>query len=925
MLLRIVAIGAQLAIWNVAGGQIRNTSLTQSYSSEYTMSATQGQTICTVADQGGGNLVGPTDDGSLCATGSFEASAAATTNLNSFFGSIGDILEFEFHAAISGTSPDAPNGVSSISGSLAGGGRATFVLTTWAQFEVATSSTGDGELVITGPCESSASIVRQSISSSSSKGLRTFWPGTYEVTFGTKLYRSSHGTLGKVRASATHSIILDRATREAPGNIFGAPFIDINNDTLATIDDLVDWFISPVDANADGVIDSYDRDWIVYWLRLSDVQVSDCDKNGIPDVLEIEADPLLDLDDDNFLDICQSASMLVIEQPTTIEAGSFGSHVAIINNQLLVGGGRSVNGAKTGGLAVYRLDGSGAPTLSQVIELQSPVFAFADVVYSNEQWVIASASRDGGFGGFVLFEWQSSGLLSLVDSQDDAFSGGARLAGLTDHGLAVTSGSRDGRGRLGAYLLSGTGIGPRIELTAGSPGGRFDVGMGTGQSFIVTDSGIGVFGNFSRSRVRELDPEGHVASTLEFRQNNQIDDRNRSVASSSIDGNWSVIVNSHSSATGTWAHERVGDRWIERQKLPYISGARPRLRYPYLLMQTAGEIVVYEVGSDGIWSQVRKLAAPASTSFASTADIQFPQLAVRSRQDGLAERVLLYDLLLGGVSDCDGNRRPDEFEIKFGQVVDSNSDWILDSCQPCVIANREGIEADVNAFDVLAFLNEFNDRNVAADLELPVGIFDASDTAAFLELAIECIQRQVHVDDLEDIAEDNAVVELREVAGVAIAMKSTLGTSFRSCTYGDSTPTAFNDQARGPNVPFDFDSAVLGKRFISTLEPLADTRLGRAYMELVFEMSEPVAAFGFTTMDVLQKGQPFQDFLILAAFDEAGELVATQRRDGEQGPSGIQLDWFVEDPKARIVRVTLGGSLTRNARYGVDNLRLRVR
>ncbi|MAY75137.1 MAG: hypothetical protein CMJ31_10545 [Phycisphaerae bacterium] len=101
--------------------------------------------------------------------------------------------------------------------------------------------------------------------------------------------------------------------------------------------------------------------------------------------------------------------------------------------------------------------------------------------------------------------------------------------------------------------------------------------------------------------------------------------------------------------------------------------------------------------------------------------------------------------------------------------------------------------------------------------------------------------------------------------------------------------------------------------------------MGRAYMELVFEMSEPVAAFGFTTMDVLQKGQPFQDFLILAAFDEAGELVATQRRDGEQGPSGIQLDWFVEDPKARIVRVTLGGSLTRNARYGVDNLRLRVR
>ena len=172
------------------------------------------------------------------------------------------------------------------------------------------------------------------------------------------------------------------------------------------------------------------------------------------------------------------------------------------------------------------------------------------------------------------------------------------------------------------------------------------------------------------------------------------------------------------------------------------------------------------------------------------------------------------------------------------------------------------------------------------------------------------------VDDLESIGPDLTPVTTRIIEGVTVTISTAQGSDLLARTYG-VPPAAFLGSGGLDNVPLNPEN-ISGERFISSSGFIGGFDV---FEPIIFEFSEPVTAFGFTTIDLFEDGAPPTDFLSLRAFDEPGEVVNEHVRTGPWGPSGVDLDWFVSFAGG-ITKVHLTGDISINPGYGIDDLLL---
>lgn len=192
--------------------------------------------------------------------------------------------------------------------------------------------------------------------------------------------------------------------------------------------------------------------------------------------------------------------------------------------------------------------------------------------------------------------------------------------------------------------------------------------------------------------------------------------------------------------------------------------------------------------------------------------------------------------------------------------------------------------------------------------------------AGELCIGIAAVNAQ-QLDSLEDIGVDGSAFESRMIDGVSVLLATARGAAI-CATYCDSSPLMFSGtpDCTSQNYPAQ-PANVSGTRFIGGPD---GGFIHAQPFEFVF--SEPVAAFGLTTLDLLEQGDPNGDraYVSLVAFDVEGNVVAEHRRSGAQGLSGLDLDWLVEVGQPVIVRATLGGEVDQAwDGHGLDDLYVR--
>lgn len=175
------------------------------------------------------------------------------------------------------------------------------------------------------------------------------------------------------------------------------------------------------------------------------------------------------------------------------------------------------------------------------------------------------------------------------------------------------------------------------------------------------------------------------------------------------------------------------------------------------------------------------------------------------------------------------------------------------------------------------------------------------------------------VDTFEDLGADGTPVPSRVLEGITITLSNAGATPLTARTYGSGTDVAFTGAGGGTNVP-KYPEQVSGTRFISASEG-SDTFNTDA--PIVFTLSEPVAAFGLTTLDLMESFAGTHH-VVLRAFDGGGAVVAEHERNGDQDTSGATLLWRVASDVADIEEVHLLGQVPSNsAGYGIDDVFIR--
>jgi hypothetical protein len=170
------------------------------------------------------------------------------------------------------------------------------------------------------------------------------------------------------------------------------------------------------------------------------------------------------------------------------------------------------------------------------------------------------------------------------------------------------------------------------------------------------------------------------------------------------------------------------------------------------------------------------------------------------------------------------------------------------------------------------------------------------------------------VDTFEDLGPDGTAVMVRVIDGVTVSL-STSTMSFEARTYGSATDVSFTGAGNSPNNP-STPSELSGSRFIGTTDVFATAA------PIVFLMSEPIAAFGLTSIDLLETSAG-NNPLTLQAFDGMGQVVAEHVRTGDQDGSGLSLLWRVASDAADIVEVRMTGNVNSSG-YGIDDLFVRT-
>ncbi len=176
-------------------------------------------------------------------------------------------------------------------------------------------------------------------------------------------------------------------------------------------------------------------------------------------------------------------------------------------------------------------------------------------------------------------------------------------------------------------------------------------------------------------------------------------------------------------------------------------------------------------------------------------------------------------------------------------------------------------------------------------------------------------------DGFEDIGPDGTVIEQRTIGAVSVRVLSAEGVVLTARTYGAGGERAFDGLRGQPNSPLN-SGAVTGRRFLAPEDLAGGSSLGFSESApIVFELSPPVQLFSITTIDLLEDGERADASVSLRALDADGRVLVEVFRDGEQGPSGLDLDWCVRARMPQIARVELlaHGVLERSG-FGLDDL-----
>jgi hypothetical protein len=174
------------------------------------------------------------------------------------------------------------------------------------------------------------------------------------------------------------------------------------------------------------------------------------------------------------------------------------------------------------------------------------------------------------------------------------------------------------------------------------------------------------------------------------------------------------------------------------------------------------------------------------------------------------------------------------------------------------------------------------------------------------------------IDELEGIGADNTAVTSLVIEGVTVTITQGNSLSMIAATYGGANTNNFSGTAQ--NVPL-IPANVSGTRFIGG-NPASITIV----VPITFSFSAPVEAFQLTTLDLLENAGASTDSIALVAYDSINVEIVRHQRTGDQGASGLDLDWLVSSSSGNIAKVELiaVSFVTSGIGFGIDDIGVQV-
>ncbi len=175
----------------------------------------------------------------------------------------------------------------------------------------------------------------------------------------------------------------------------------------------------------------------------------------------------------------------------------------------------------------------------------------------------------------------------------------------------------------------------------------------------------------------------------------------------------------------------------------------------------------------------------------------------------------------------------------------------------------------------------------------------------------------LELDTLEDIGPNETEISQRIIDGVTVQFSVAHENTLKAGTYYDRSYFCFGGPANNKgNDPLNAVN-VSGDRFISIKGPAGpDSDIPT----VTFDFSDPIREFGFTTIDLLENRGGPNDWIEVFAYNDHGEIIDQQRRDGPQGGSGLDLDWVVSSDWNEIVQVQMLTYITNFSGNAIDDI-----
>lgn len=187
--------------------------------------------------------------------------------------------------------------------------------------------------------------------------------------------------------------------------------------------------------------------------------------------------------------------------------------------------------------------------------------------------------------------------------------------------------------------------------------------------------------------------------------------------------------------------------------------------------------------------------------------------------------------------------------------------------------------------------------------------------AAIVILLFSSVASAQVSDGFENIGPDGTLVPFRVIDGVYMTLRNDEGGAPVAHTYFQ-LPRAFTGAGHVPNAPLVPEN-VSGSRFLYFGGSLQETA------PLRIDFSQPVYGFGLTTIDLLENSTAGSSAVFLRGLDGDLQFLTQQERYGPQGPSGLDLDWWITSPQG-ISTVLLTGSVSGGGHFGVDDFVVQV-